>query len=172
MAFTISSFRDPLTGHPRYNSDQTMRKGSRGQDVELLQVLLNMLYFDQAKESAILGFVPPTARLDEDGVVGKDTVKLTIHCYGNFQDLGAPLADLAEHPEARGVDPMRKPGERSTRLKVRYFLDLLQDMVSFNDSKLSLGRYAKLASDTSIPRGLRNALKTVKPKAAKYQFER
>jgi hypothetical protein len=171
MAFTVN-FRDPTTGHPRYNFDQSVRKGGRGVDVELLQVLLNMLYFDLAKASAALGFVPPTERLIEDGIVGPDTIKLATHCYHQLEKNGAPLANTDEHPEARGLDPMRQPGERSRILVVRYFIDLLNDNVSFFDAQTGLGRYALLPFDRQIPRGLRNALKTVKAKADKYRFEK
>ncbi len=171
MAFTVD-FKDPTTGHPRYNFDESVRKGGHGIDVELLQVLLNMLYFDLADGSAAFGFVPPTARLIEDGKLGKDTITLSTHCYHQLEKNGAPLANTAEHPEARGLDPMRKPGERSRILKVRYFIDLLNENVSFFDAQSNLGRFALLPFDNAVPRGLRNALKTVKSKANKYRFEK
>lgn len=171
MAFTVD-FKDPTTGHPRYNFDETIRKGGRGIDVQLLQVLVNMLYFDLAAVSAPFGFIPNTPRLTEDGILGTDTIKLSTLCYHQFEKNGAPLANTAEHPEARGLDPMRKPGERSRILVVRYFIDLLNENVSFFDAQTNFGRFALLAFDKQVPTGLRNALKTVKAKANKYRFEK
>jgi hypothetical protein len=170
MAFTVD-FTDPTTGHPRYNFDDTVRKGQHSTDAMLLQVLLNMLYFDLAEGSAPLGFVPVTSRLDEDGIVGPDTRKLSSHCYHQFQLNGANLANVEEHPEARGLDPMRAVGELSHRLQVQYFIDVLNANVSFLDADAGLGRYTMLAFDDKVPARLRNALKTVKSTANKYMFE-
>lgn len=170
MAFTVD-FTDPTTGHPRYNFDETVRKGANTVDGELLQVLLNMLYFDLAKVSAPMGFVPVTPRLAEDGIIGPDTRKLASHCYHQFEANGASLANVDEHPEAKGLDPMRAPGELSHRLHVQYFIDVLNGNVSFFDADTGLGRYAMLPFDETIPRRLRNSLKTVKTTANKYRFE-
>lgn len=169
MAFTVK-FSDPATGHPRYNFDQTIRKGARGADLQLLQVLLNLLYFDLAPTSAPFGFVPPSGRLVEDGFEGPETAKFVSHCRSQFLENGAGLVDLQEHPEARGLDPMRQPGQKSTRLKVQYFIDVLNENVSAMDASQRLGRYARLSSDQRVPLQLRNALKTVKLTANKYMF--
>lgn len=169
MAFTVR-FQDPFTGHPRYNFDQTVRKGSRGVDVQLLQVLLNMLYFDLSERTGPMGFVTEVPRLVEDGIDGPQTRELAGHCRSIFIESGINLVNLNEHPEGRGLDPMRQPGEASTRLKVTYFIDSLNRIVSNFDAALGLNRYAFLAFDDQVPLALRNALKTVKTTALKYQF--
>lgn len=169
MAFTVR-FQDPVTGHPRYNFDQTIRKGSRGTDYQLLQVLLNMLYFDEADATRPVGFEPPVPRLVEDGIDGPQTRQLAAHCRERFIRAGINLVSLDEHPEGRGLDPMRIPGQSSTRLKVTYFIDALNSTVSNFDALLDLKRYPRLAFDNQVPLPLRNALKTVKTTANKYRF--
>ena len=171
MAFTIKDFIDPTTGHPRYNIDQTLRSGSRGVDTQLLQVLLNMLYFDLAPAAARFGLVPPVPRLVEDGIAGSQTGILTNHFFDNAPK-AALLVDRSQHPEAGGVDPMRKPNQLSTRLKVRFFIDALNLACSSFSVQLGQTRYPLLRTDPTVPVALRNALKTVKLKATKYQFER
>ncbi len=168
MAFTVD-FTDPATGHPRYNIDQTLRKGSRGTDARLLQVLLNLLYFDLAAPASRFGFIPPTERLDEDGVLGSQSVLLANH-FASTATSSAGMVDLRQHPEAGGIDPMRKPGELSTRLKVRYYIDALNLACSSFSAQTSHPRYALLRSDPTVPVELRNALKTIKAKADKYKF--
>ena len=169
MAFTLD-FVDPVTGHPRYNIDQTLRAGSRGVDAQLLQVLLNMLYFDLAPAAARFGLVPPTERLVEDGKLGQQSVLLGSHFFENAPK-AAQLVNRREHPEASGIDPMRRPNELSKRLKVRFYMDALNLACSSFSVQLGQTRYALLRSDSSVPIALRNALKTVKSKADKYRFE-
>lgn len=170
MAFTVLNFKSPGANHPRYNFDQTLVVGSRGNDAKLLQVLLNMFYFDQAKEALARGFVPLTDRLVEDGIIGHDTTVLASDFKEKAFQLGSGNLSGFEHPEAQGLDPMRKPGELSPRLKKRYFIDLLNDVVSTFDAKLKLGKYPLLASDPSVPVSLRNALSRQKSVADKYRF--
>ena len=168
MAFTVI-FTDPATGHPRFNIDQTLNFGSQGADVELLQVLLNMLYFDLQPGSGRLGFVPPTEQLKEDGIFGLETQKLGRHFFATVQKR-AGLFDPGKNPEATGIDPMRAPNELSHRLKVRYIIDALNISCSSVSAQSGNTRYQKLASDTGIPVRLRNALRVRKKTADKYRF--
>lgn len=170
MAFTID-FTDPTTGHPRYNFDFAIGPATHGDDVQLLQVLLNMLYFDLADSTRPRGFIPPrNKRLVEDGKVGDRTIELTVQCYERMIKIGENLAPL-DSVAGSQLDPMRQPGERSHILQVVYFIDALNDNVSFADSIAGLGRYPLLAFDPTVPDALRNALKTVKTTAGQYEFE-
>lgn len=168
MAFTVN-FTDPATGHPRFNFDQTLTTGSRGADVQLLQVLLNMLYFDLSPASSRFNFVASTDRLSEDGILGKQTASLTNDFIVQART-SANLFNIRDNPEAAGIDPMRKPGELSPRLKVRFVIDALNTFCSSFSSQLGIDRYRRLASDPKTPTQLRNALKTVKSTANKYKL--
>ena len=168
MAFTVD-FIDQTTGHPRFNVDQTVRRGTRGPDGTLIQVLLNLLYFDLQPAAARFGFTPPTDRLVEDGIVGDQTVILASHFF-DAAPKSAGLVDFTQHPEAVGVDPMRAPGQLSTRLHVRYFMDALNTFCSSLSAQLGNDRFRLLASAKSTPVSLRNALRTRKAVADKYRF--
>lgn len=170
MAYTID-FTDPETGHPRYNFDFSIGTATRGDDVQLLQVLLNMLYFDLADQSRPRGFIPPrNKRLVEDGKIGERTIELVEQCYTRMLKIGENLAPLDSVASSQ-LDPMRRPGERSHIMHVNYFIDVLNDDVSVADSDAGLGRYPLLAFDPTVPDALRNALKTVKTTASQYEFE-
>ena len=177
MAFTVK-FTDPLTGHPRYNIDQSLRGFVRpaSADAMLVQVLLNLLYFDLSSVSVPLGHELPTGRLQGplkvDGLIELETLKLINHSADVFLKNGRGVLNPVGHPEALGVDPMRVPGEPSPRLKIRFYIDILNEEVSVLDADIGLNKYAFLRFDPTLPRLLLNSLKTVKSKANKYAFER
>jgi len=167
MAFTLD-FTDPLNGQPRYNIDFAIGKFDRKSDVMLLQVLLNLLYFDLASGSAALGFVAPAKeRLKEDGKLGDLTSRFIVATYLQLLKNSANLAPFVSRG-ADTLDPMRAPGERSKLMNVNYFIDVLQDNISFLDAQQQFGRYGLLRFDNDVPAHLRNALKTVKDTAAQY----
>lgn len=169
MAFTLLA-SDPLTGHPRYNIDYPIAERGYKDDVMLLQVLLNIWYFDLADVSHPLGFVPPAkvrGRLVEDGKMGDQTGELSIHCYGEFVKQGADLTALWT-PGGDQIDPMRQRGERSTLTHKHYFMDFLNEACSRGDVEKNLGRYAFLRWDPSVPELLRNAL--MRTRATAYQY--
>jgi hypothetical protein len=169
MAFTVD-YTDPLTGHPRYNIDESISTdGGEKEDLRLIQVLINMLYFDLADQGRPRGFkAPEKRRLVEDGLMGDHTANFVDHCWRTFIKNGANLAPIWS-VGASTIDPMRRRGELSTLMHVNYFLDLLNENVSYFDVEAKLGRYPLLRWDEKVPAALRNALKTVKSTAAKYE---
>ncbi len=173
MAFTLD-YADPNTGQPRYNIDQSINAyGGEREDVRLVQVLLNLLYFDCAqggeRNARSFGFeAPEKKRLVEDGWMGEHTATFIEHAWQRMLKNGHDLAELRS-AGGQSIDPMRQHHEKSTLMHVSYFLDVLQDYVSNLDVELGLKRFGYLRWDERVNVSLRNQLKYVKHTAAQYE---
>lgn len=167
MAFT-TKFVGATSGlqHVAFNVDWSVgRVGSNNrEDVMLVQALMRIFYYE------MMGFnhefdPPPgeTAPIVVDGWYGKVTQRHIDH----FQDQAITRGkDIARD----GIfDPYRAPGQLSTIQKKQYAFDLLNNGCANICKEQGQPNYDNLPNRTDMPVQLRNALKTIKSTAAKYQ---
>ncbi|MEO7242129.1 MAG: peptidoglycan-binding protein [Variovorax sp.] len=147
-----------------YNTDWAVGQGgSNGrEDTMLVQALFHILYY----EDVDTGCTPPAGStgIAVDGWYGPATQRHINHWQSQMRSDG-------ENVLCDGVmDPFRGQKEASTISKTRYALELLNNACHNACKDEGKTNFLNLPNRQDIPVELRNALKTVKTTAAKYQY--